>query len=189
MPFQAKAYSQVFDYSDFASATDYEFTGGELNDLSNWENSAGDHPESFAENDQVFIISDHEPETDGDWTVSGSGSELLIDTDHDITFSPDTEIAFDGITISFTEDAGADLIAYSDIVITDLEWSYEDKSEVWSVKSNGHGDQTITADDTSYLLSYNFEASRESGVFALETSGEEDQNDDTVIRSINNFTT
>ncbi|MDG5767665.1 T9SS type A sorting domain-containing protein [Balneolales bacterium ANBcel1] len=172
--------------SQITSAQEFLYAGGPLNETSSWVENGGAHPDDFSTPGQQFRISDHDPHTDGDWTLSGEGSSLIIDTDEDIVFAAGYTVTLDGITISFTGNAGGDLEAQGDLTLAGtIAWEYDDTGDVWSFDYRDDGDQTITAGEEAHLLVYNFRSDKEEGsldLVAAEPGG-------TVLQTYNNFRT
>ena len=175
-----------------AQNTSYVFQEGPLNETTSWQDDAGDYPESFTADNQEFIISG-EAETDGDWTVGGEETVLVIDTDADITFAQDYTVTLDDITVSFTENGGGLLVAKGDLVLSgDLTWEYDDPARVWSFDYRENGDQTISAGSGAHFLVYNFRSEKVTGEFnlaALSENNNGNQDDTTVLQTLNNFRT
>lgn len=157
-----------------ALAQVFEYQGGPLNELGSWSND----PASFTADNQTFVIGQEAANT-ADWTVGGEGTVLSINTSADIAFIAGTTVTFDGITIEFTENAGGDLLAESNIVVVGgVEWEYAEPNNIWSFESEGPGSQVISADDDSYFLAYDFFVERlqenSDDVFELHSlNGEE----------------
>ncbi len=136
-------------------AQDFVHDDGPLNDTSSWT----PEPDNFTDDNQTFIIED-EAFADGDWTLAGEGTRLIIDTDEDISFHAGTHVIFDGITVEFTDEGRADLILGGDIDITGgVTWE-GDRGDFWSIEMEEDGDQTITVDQHSKLMAYNFDAEK-----------------------------
>ena len=142
------------------------FAGGPLNDLNSWSGN----PTSFTADNQTFIIDD-EAFADADWTLAGIGTELIIDTDEEITFQAGTNVTFDGITVEFTDEGRADLILNGNIdIINGVTWE-GDRGDFWSIEIEEDGDQTITTDQDSKLMAWNFDAEKSQGTLDLVSTG------------------
>lgn len=65
---------------DASNVVSYNYKGsGALNDVTSWENSQGANPANFTSDNQLFnIINTTSVATSGVWTVSGSGSKIIV---------------------------------------------------------------------------------------------------------------
>lgn len=148
-------------------AQDFVHEDGPLNDTSSWT----PEPDNFTGDGQTFTIQD-EAYADDDWTLAGEGTRLIIDTDEEITFEAGTQVTFDGITVEFTDEGRADLILNGDIhIIGGVSWE-GDRGDFWSIEMEEDGDQTITTDQHSKLMAYNFDAEKSEGTLDLVSSDE-----------------
>ncbi len=104
---------------------------------------------------------------DGDWTLAGEGTRLIIDTGEEITFQAGTHVTFDGITVEFTDKGRADLILNGNInIIGGVTWE-GDRGDFWSIEMEEDGNQTITTDQNSKLMAWNFDAAKGDGTLDL----------------------
>ncbi len=175
-----------------AYAQEFTYESGPLDDLTSW---TGD-PQSFEEDGQTFIITGiaigDTVSVENTWTLGGEGTVLEIDTEEVIVFESGSEVIFDGITISFTENSGGDLAARGDLSLSGgITWQYGDKADVWSFDNRADGDQTISADGESRLLVYNFRSDKRNGSLDLMFDDDEPATSETpaILQTLNNFRT
>ncbi len=165
-------------------AQQYEFQGGDLQDTQNWQDGDGNNPGNFTSDGQTFTISQGGT-ANGDWTVAGEGTRLVINTSDDIVWEQDHTVTLDGITVEFTSAAGGDLVAKSNVVVKGgVKWDYE-RGNAWDWDyREEHAYQSITADEDSYFRVHNIQMRAEAGeIELLSLNGEPTR----VIHADNNL--
>ena len=152
---------------------------GPLNEPDSWT----DAPQNFTDDGQTFII-EAEAATDGDWSLSGDNSRLIISTPEEITFPAGSTVTFDGITIEFGDQAGGNLIADSDIVLQNgIEWEYDQPEDVWTLILGQNGSPSLASGENSEFLAFDVISNASSGTIDLLAH----DTPVTVLQALNNL--